>query len=278
MNEWEWQVLEDKKVLDDVEISGGRARRGDRVRLRPRSGGDIFDLALAGKIATIESLEQDYEGKVHVCVVVDEDPGRDVGLMRQPGHRFFFAPEELEPSESASDPSSVDVRAKRILIAGIGNIFLGDDGFGVEVAQRLIGRPFPGGVKVADFGIRGLDLTYALMEGYETTILIDAFPGGMLPGTLSVLEPDLAELNSVESGGALLEPHAMNPLSVLRMARSMGAELRRVLLVGCVPATLGPEEGQMGLSGPVAGAVSEAVDLVTSLVDRILAGEWPGSK
>ena len=100
----------------------------------------------------------------------------------------------------------------------------------------------------------------------------------MLPGTLSLLEPDLAELNSVESGGALLEPHAMNPLSVLRMARSMGAELRRVLLVGCVPATLGPEEGQMGLSGPVAGAVSEAVDLVTSLVDRILAGEWPGSK
>jgi len=278
MNEWEWQVLEDKKSLDDVEISGGRARRGDRVRLRPRSGGDIFDLALAGKIATVESLEQDYEGKVHVCVVVDEDPGRDVGLMRQPGHRFFFAPEELERSGSASDPNSVDVRAKRILIAGIGNIFLGDDGFGVEVAQQLIGRPFPGGVKVTDFGIRGLDLTYALMEGYETTIVIDAFPGGMLPGTLSVLEPDLAELNSVESGSPLLDPHAMNPLSVLRMARSMGAELRRVLLVGCVPATLGPEEGQMGLSEPVAGAVSEAVDLVTSLVDRILAGEWPGSK
>jgi len=169
------------------------------------------------------------------------------------------------------------VQAKRILIAGVGNIFLGDDGFGVEVAQRLVRRPFPGGVRVADFGIRGLDLTYALLEDYETTILIDAYPGGMLPGTLSVLEPDLAELNSVESGSVLLEPHAMNPLSVLRMARSMGAELRRVLLVGCVPATLGPEEGQMGLSGPVAGAVSEAVDLVTSLVDRILGGEWPGT-
>ena len=97
MNEWEWQLLEDKNVLEEVEVEGVRVRRGDRVRLRPRAGGDVFDLALAGKIAIVESLEQDYEGKLHVCVVVDEDPGKDIGLMRQPGHRFFFSPSEVEP-------------------------------------------------------------------------------------------------------------------------------------------------------------------------------------
>jgi hydrogenase maturation protease len=133
-------------------------------------------------------------------------------------------------------------------------------------------------VRVADFGIRGFDLAYALMEGYETTILVDAFPGEGEPGTLFVVEPDLAGLNSSSHSQGFVEPHAMNPLNVLRMAASMGGELKRILLVGCVPATLGPEEGQMGLSEPVAAAVDEAVKLVESLVNRILAGEWPAKK
>ncbi len=275
MNEWEWQLLEDKKPVESIEILGVQLGRGDRVRLRPRAGGDVFDLALAGKTAAIESIEQDYEGKMHVCVILDDDPGRDIGLMRQPGHRFFFAPEEIEPvAENEERPAVI---AKRILIAGIGNIFLADDGFGVEVAGRLANRSFPPGVRVTDFGIRGFDLAYALMEGYETTILVDAFPGEGEPGTLFLVEPDLKDLNGDGQQG-FVEPHAMNPLNVLRMATSMGGHLKRVLLVGCVPATLGPEEGQMGLSAPVAAAVDEAVKLIDSLVARILAGDWPANK
>lgn len=272
MNEWEWQLLEDKSPVESVEIQGVLVRRGDRVKLCPRAGGDVFDIALKDKVAAIESIEQDYEGNFHVCVVLDDDPGRDIGLLRQPGHRFFFATSEVQPLPKEEAQS---VTAKKILIAGIGNIFLADDGFGVEVAARLAKQEFPAGVHVADFGIRGFDLAYALMGGYETTILVDAFPGNGEPGALFVIEPDLKEVNSRGTSQAFLEPHAMNPLNVLRMATSMGGELKRVLLVGCVPETLGPEEGQMGLSEPVTAAVDEAVKLVDSLVTRILAGEYP---
>jgi hydrogenase maturation protease len=279
MNEWEWQLLEDKNPVEFLEIGGVQVRRGDPVRLRPRAGGDVLDIALSGKIATVESLEQDYEGNLHVCVVVDEDPGRDIGLMRQPGHRFFFAPTEVEPlvKEQAAEAAKLP-DTKKILIAGIGNIFLADDAFGVEVANRLATRSFPLGVRVADFGIRGFDLAYALMDGYETTILVDSYPGQGEPGTLFVVEPDLAEISKGASQPVAVDAHAMNPVSVLRMAAGMGAQLKRVLLVGCVPATLGPEEGQMGLSEPVAAAVDEAVKLVASLVTRVLAGEWPAGK
>jgi hydrogenase maturation protease len=151
---------------------------------------------------------------------------------------------------------------------------MGDDAFGVEVATRLAKREFPSGVRVTDFGIRGFDLAYALMEGYETTLLLDAYPGDGVPGSLFVVEPDLTDLNNTPGG--YIEPHAMNPLNVLRMAINMGGQLNRVLLVGCVPATLGPEEGHMGLSEPVTAAIDEAVKLVDSLVARILGGEWPG--
>ena len=97
MNEWECNLLEDKPSLESVEAGGVEVRIGDRVHLRPRQGGDIMDVALAGKVAIIESIEQDYEGKIQVAVVLDDDPGRDLGLLRQPGHRFFFDVEEIEP-------------------------------------------------------------------------------------------------------------------------------------------------------------------------------------
>ena len=97
MNEWEWQLLEDKTPLDGVEVQGVLVKTGGRVRLRPRAGGDVFDMALAGKIALIESIEQDYENNIHLAVVLEDDPGRDMGMLRQPGHRFFFSPEEVEP-------------------------------------------------------------------------------------------------------------------------------------------------------------------------------------
>ena len=97
MDELEWQLLEEHSELAQATVGGIELKTGDRVRLRPRAGGDIFDLALAGQVAIIESIEQDYESNIHLAVVLEDDPGRDLGMMRQPGHRFFFSPEEVEP-------------------------------------------------------------------------------------------------------------------------------------------------------------------------------------
>ncbi|MGE0127793.1 MAG: hypothetical protein AB7U82_06925 [Blastocatellales bacterium] len=100
MNEWEWLLLEDRTPLGSITVGNAGAieiRPGDQVRLKPRAGGDIFDIALAGRAATIETIEQDYEGRIHLAVIVDDDPGKDLGTLRQPGHRFFFSPEEVEP-------------------------------------------------------------------------------------------------------------------------------------------------------------------------------------
>jgi len=156
------------------------------------------------------------------------------------------------------------------LVAGIGNIVLGDDGFGVEVTQQLSRCSFPAAVRVADFGIRGLDLAYALQDGYETTILIDAFPHGQPPGTVSLVEPDLSDPAASLAQENFVEPHAMNPVNVLRMAVAIHGPLKRVLLVGCEPAALGGDEGHMGLSPSVEAAVPEAVRLVEELVNTIL--------
>ena len=97
MDELQWQLLEEPSELASAVVNGIELKTGDRVLLKPRKGGDIFDIALADKIAIIESIEQDYESKIHLAVVLEDDPGRDLGMMRQPGHRFFFAPEEVEP-------------------------------------------------------------------------------------------------------------------------------------------------------------------------------------
>jgi hydrogenase maturation protease len=160
--------------------------------------------------------------------------------------------------------------SSRILVACIGNIFLGDDAFGVEVAKRLAQRELPDEVRVVDFGIRGFDLVYALMDGYDATIFVDAIQRGESPGTLYVIEPDLEELDESGEQAVMVETHGMHPLKVLRMARSMGAEFKQILLVGCEPETFGPEEGQMGLTAPVEAAVDEAVKLIESLIATIL--------
>ena len=97
MEEWHFRALEDHTALESIEVESVSLRQGDQVKLRPRAHGDIFDLALAGQTATIEAIEQDYDGRVHVAVVIDGDPGRDLGLLRQPGHRFFFSVDEVEP-------------------------------------------------------------------------------------------------------------------------------------------------------------------------------------
>jgi hydrogenase maturation protease len=265
-----------RALLEQIPAVVFMAKVGDRVRLNPKQGGDILDIALRGQIATIESIEEDYEGVRHVCVVLEDDPGRDLGMMRQPGHRFFFTPAEIvplqqaapEPSEEAARTSSVKAK---ILVAGIGNIFLGDDGFGVGVVRRLMNRKLPAEVRIVDFGIRGLDLAYALQDGYETTILIDAFPHGQAPGTISVVEPDAREIAAVPTN--FVEPHSMHPMNVLRMASAMNGSLNRVLVVGCEPAFLGGDEGFMGLSEPVEPAVEQAVNTTEALIGRILNGE-----
>jgi hydrogenase maturation protease len=120
-------------------------------------------------------------------------------------------------------------------------------------------------------------LAYALQDGYETTILVDACPRGAAPGTLYVIEPDLRALDDPEAPQAVVEAHAMNPVSVLRMACAMNIEVKNVLLVGCEPETLGGEEGQMGLSVPVEAAVDEAVKLVQSVISKILDQRRPDS-
>jgi hydrogenase maturation protease len=159
----------------------------------------------------------------------------------------------------------------RVLVACIGNIFLGDDGFGCEVARRLLDRSWPDNVKVVDFGIRGFDLTYALLDGPDVTIFVDATPRGNEPGTLYTIEPELDEIENIETGG-IVDAHSMNPVKVLSMVKSMGGQFKKILLVGCEPGTLGPEEGQMGLSEPVAAAVIEAVKVVESLVEKVCDG------
>ena len=130
----------------------------------------------------------------------------------------------------------------RILIACIGNIFMGDDGFGVEVARALATRKLPDEVRLVDFGIRGFDLTYALLDGYDVTIFVDATSRGEAPGTLYTIEPDLDELEDLDPQEMMVEPHGMNPMKVLAMVKSMGGEFKRILLVGREPATLGPGE------------------------------------
>jgi hydrogenase maturation protease len=161
----------------------------------------------------------------------------------------------------------------KILVAGIGNIFLGDDAFGCEIARQLARQSWPDNVRVVDFGIRGFDLAYAILDGYDATILVDATPRGDAPGTLYTIEPDLSELDALDVE-AIPETHGMNPLKVLKMVKAMGGEFKQVLLVGCEPATFGPEEGFMGLSPEVQAAVPEAVKMVASLIKRIEGETW----
>jgi hydrogenase maturation protease len=156
-----------------------------------------------------------------------------------------------------------------ILIAGIGNIFLGDDAFGCEVIKELSHRNWPDNVRVVDFGIRGFDLAYAMLDEHDLTIFVDATPRGNAPGTLYTIEPDLSELESFE-GDVVLETHGMDPMKVLQMVKSMGGQFKKILLVGCEPETFGPEEGLFELSEVVQAAVPEAARIVEGLVAKHL--------
>jgi hydrogenase maturation protease len=152
---------------------------------------------------------------------------------------------------------------RRVLVAGVGNIFLGDDGFGVEVANRLAGQALPDGVEVTDFGIRGVHLAYQLLDGYDALVLVDAVQRGDEPGTLTVIEPE----PPADSRGRppAVDAHGMDPASVLGMLAGLGGEVERVLVVGCEAGRL---EDEIGLSEPVAEAVPRAVQLVMDLVTQ----------
>jgi hydrogenase maturation protease len=155
-----------------------------------------------------------------------------------------------------------------VLVAGIGNLFLGDDGFGPEVARRIAagdsGEPVPDGVRVVDYGIRGMHLAYDLLDGVGALVLVDALPGEGPAGTLTVLEVGPDDLGDGE-----FDAHGMDPVAVLASLEAMGGRLPPTYVVGCRPADL--TEG-IGLSEPVAQAVGEAVVTVRRLVDEIVRG------
>ncbi|MCA1648451.1 MAG: hydrogenase maturation protease [Chloroflexi bacterium] len=151
--------------------------------------------------------------------------------------------------------------SRKVLVAGVGNIFLSDDGFGVEVARRLSANALPDGVKVVDFGIRGIHLAYELLDGYDTAILVDAAPRGGVPGTVYVIEPQVEPSN--DQSAALLNAHGMQPDAVLGLLGVLGGRVDRVYVVGCEPSNV--EEG-IGLSEPVERALDEAVRVVQGLV------------
>ncbi len=246
-----------------VTVAGVEVGRGSRVVLRPHAGGDVFDRAIAGRVAIVESIQEELDGKVHLAVTLEDDPGRELGEKRQPGHRFFYSPEEVEPLAGPAPPTT------RVLVAGIGNIFMADDGFGVAVAQRLGERDLPAGVDVVDFGIRGMDLVFALGEAYDAAVFVDAVPRGEEPGTVFLIEPDLGDAE----GPVTLDAHGMDPVKVLALARQLGPVPERILVVGCEPlvSMAGDEDDLVGdLSGPVRAAIDPAVELVESLLGELL--------
>ena len=248
-----WRDLE-RPGPDALVVEGVELRPGSSVRLQPRAGRDAWDTLLAGRTAVVERIEEDLEGEMHLVVSLADDPGRELGAAH-PGHAFFFAPDEVEPLDKP-----------RILVAGIGNLFLGDDGFGCAVAAALSDVPLGEGVDAADFGVRGMDLAYALRD-YDAAVLVDAAPLGEPGGTLAVLEPQ------IDDERAEIETHAMDPLRVLRLARELGGLPARTLVVACQPqAVPDPDSDEIAaeLSAPVDAAVDEAVAVVRELVDQLL--------
>jgi hydrogenase maturation protease len=257
-----WEELE-RRGPDVVDVHGVAVRAGSAVRLAPRhSGSDIFEVALAGRTALVREILESYEGRIQLAVTVADDPGQDLGALRRPGHRFFFDPDEVEPLDPIA--AAGERPRRRVLVAGIGNVFLGDDGWGVALAARLAARALPRGVDVVDFGIRGMDLAYAMQDDYEAVLFLDATPRGERPGTLYVIEPAL------EDAELSIDAHGMDPVKVLALARTLGAEsLPRTFIVGCEPQTRMSAEDEhilAELTEPVRASLEHAIALVEELL------------
>ena len=160
---------------------------------------------------------------------------------------------------------------KPLLVAGIGNIFHGDDGFGVAVARELAKSAPHALIDVVDFGIRGLDLAYALTSGCRKALLIDTVQRGGAPGTLYLIEPEVAAPDESD-----LSPHQVDPASVLRLARIIGGDCAEVMLLGCEPETFGdPDEGLMSLSAAVAAAIAPAAAMASDLLAHWIRDTTP---
>ncbi len=250
-----WEELE-RPGPGSVHVAGCELRPGSRVRLAPRPGGDVFDLALAGRVAVVQAIETDIDGAIMLAVVIEDDPGRELGFARQPGHRFFFSPTEVQPLREGVAGAAT----ARILVAGVGNVFFGDDGFGVALADRLSRRELPAGVDVVDFGIRGMDLAFAMHDGYDAVVLLDATARGQQAGTLYVIEVDGGQ------GEPILDAHGLDPVKVLALARTLGGELPRTLVVGCEPQAV---DLPATLSEQVRAALDEAILLVESVLAEL---------
>ncbi len=199
----------------------------------------------------------------------DEDERRDSETLQPP--RDSWRPPAPDAPLELKEPD-VSTRPKRVLIAGIGNAWQRDDGFGSEVARRIEGRELPDGVAVIDFGTGGLDLAYQVMYGYDGLLMIDVSRQGGSPGTLYVMEVDEDEVasGSVEDG-EVLNPHGMDPETVLRFIKLTGGWPGKVVIVACEPETV--EEMGMGLSPVVEEAVDRAVDLVIETAKELLTDE-----
>jgi hydrogenase maturation protease len=160
------------------------------------------------------------------------------------------------------------MRSGGILVAGVGNVFLGDDAFGYEVVRELRRRPQHEDVKVIDFGIRSYDLAFALTENYEALILVDAARLGVAPGLVSLIKPELN--GPSEETASSPDGHSLDPFHTLQMARSWGTLPKDMYLVACEPAVVDSVDGEIGLSQTVQAAVPRAVEMVESLVDELL--------
>jgi hypothetical protein len=164
---------------ESVHVRGVEVRPGSRVRLRPKRRADVFDLALDGKTATVETIEQDFEDRIFVAVSVDDDPGRDLGALGKPAHRFFFraptrsnrsTPEPHRDATASSSPASATSSSATMASAS-------------RWCAAWRASRSPEGVRVIDFGIRGLDLAYALLDGHDAVVIVDAIHRGGPPGT-----------------------------------------------------------------------------------------------
>jgi hydrogenase maturation protease len=153
----------------------------------------------------------------------------------------------------------------KALIAGVGNIFLTDDGFGPAVLEQVAGRTWPAGVTATDFGIRGVHLAYELLDGYDVLVVVDAAPRGLAAGTVSLIEVDPATADE-PTDGPLLDAHGMEPVAVLRSLSSLGGSVSRVFVVACEPVDTG--EG-MGLTDAVAAAIPAAVSMLEQLISDL---------
>jgi len=161
-----------------------------------------------------------------------------------------------------------------VLVAGIGNIFRGDDGFGVEVIRQLSSKDLPSNVAIRDFGIRGFDLAYALMEPWDLVILVDAIPRGGAPGTLYAVDAETARVAATDQD---IDTHGMTPMRAIELVRSLGGTPPKLLVIGCEPGELGGDEGLMGLSAPVADSVIGAVRMIEDRLAAVIPAQQGGS-